>query len=149
MSLKVFLIPDRGLIGFWKYRVSIGSFKKSYAIIRVGTNRSLHIIFSVDNKMPGYTEPLEPEPTGEVKNIATRFSMPTIPKLTIVQMIIAAVIVAYAFTVRKVKGVVVGSLALTIALLHMYDHLYRVKRGDEHLFFLPKKEAYGCKSCQM
>lgn len=100
--------------------------------------------------MPGYTEEkLEPKPTGEVKNVTTRFTMPAIPKLTIVQMVIAAVIVAYAFTARKVKGVVVGSLSLTIALLHMYDHLYRVKRGDESLFFLPKKEKYGCKSCQM
>jgi hypothetical protein len=99
--------------------------------------------------MPGYTEEkLEPKPTGEVKNIATRFSMPTIPKLTIVQMILAAIIVLYAFKARKMKGVVVSSLA-AIALLHMYDHIYRVKRGDERLFFLPKKEAYGCKSCNM
>jgi len=44
---------------------------------------------------------------------------------------------------------VVSSLAIAIALLHMYDHLYRVKRGDEHLFLLPKKEKYGCKSCKM
>jgi hypothetical protein len=46
--------------------------------------------------------------------------------------------------------VVVSALALTIALLHMYDHVYRVKRGAEHPFFMPalaKKEAYGCKSC--
>ena len=150
MSLKVFLIPDRGLIGFWKYRVSIGSFKKSYAIIRVGTNRRLHIIFSVDNKMPGYTEEkLEPKPTKEVKDVSIRFSMPTIPKLTIVQMILVAMIIGYTWKARKVKGVVVVSLAATIALLHIYDHLFRVKRGDEHLFFLPKKEAYGCKSCQM
>jgi hypothetical protein len=98
--------------------------------------------------MPGYTqEKMEPKPTKEVKDVATRFSMPTIPKLTIVQMILAASIVLYAFKARKMKGVVVSSLALAIALLHMYDHLYRVKRGDESLFFLPKKEAYGCKSC--
>ena len=150
MSLKVFLIPDRGLMGFWKYRVSIGSFKKSYAIIRVGTNRSLHIIFSVDNKMPGYTqEKLEPEPTKEVKDVSIRFSMPNIPKFSIVQMVLVASIVLYAFSARKMKGSVVSTLALTIGLLHIYDHLYRVKRGDENLFFLPKKEAYGCKSCQM
>ena len=71
--------------------------------------------------------------------------MPAIPQLTIVQMIIAGVIVAYAFTARKIKGVVVATLALTIGLLHMYDHLYRVKRGPEKLFLFPgddKKENY-------
>jgi hypothetical protein len=74
-----------------------------------------------------------------------RFTMPAIPQLTIVQMIIAGVIVAYAFTARKIKGVVVATLALTIGLLHMYDHLYRVKRGPEKLFLFPgddKKENY-------
>jgi len=44
------------------------------------------------------------------------------------------------------NGVVVASLALTVGLLHMYDHLYRVQRGPEKLFFLPqaKKEGYSC-----
>jgi hypothetical protein len=97
--------------------------------------------------MPGYTEEkLEPEPTKEVKDVSVRFRM---PNLTIVQMVIVAIIIGYAWTARKMKGVVVSSLALSIGLLHMYDHLYRVKRGGEHLFFLPKKEAYGCKSCSM
>jgi hypothetical protein len=51
---------------------------------------------------------------------------------------------------RKVNGVVIATLALTIGLLHMYDHLYRVKRGPERLFFLPqaKKEEYGCMGCK-
>lgn len=97
--------------------------------------------------MPGYTEEkLEPEPTKEVKDVSVRFRM---PNLTIVQMVIVAIIIGYAWTARKMKGVVVSSLALSIGLLHMYDHLYRVKRGGEHLFVLPKKEAYGCKSCSM
>ena len=102
--------------------------------------------------MPGYTEPLnsvEPKPTPEQKDIASRF-MPGIPKLTMIQMVIVAIIVVYAWTARKVKGVVVSALALTIALLHMYDHVYRVKRGVERPFWSPviaKKEAYGCKSC--
>jgi len=26
--------------------------------------------------------------------------------------------------------------------------MYRVKRGPEQLFFLPKKEAYGCMACK-
>ena len=99
--------------------------------------------------MPGYTEPLEPEPTKVVKDVKVRFQTPSIPKLTIVQMVIVAIIVGYAWTARKMKGVVVSSLAIAIALLHMYDHLYRVKRDDEHLFFLHKKEKYGCKSCKM
>src|SRR5210317_2608907 len=103
--------------------------------------------------MPGYGKTMEkyaPAPTTEKKDVESRFSMPAIPQLTIVQMIIAAVIVAYAFTARKVKGVVVATLALTIGLLHMYDHLYRVKRGPERLFFLPqaKKEEYGCMGCK-
>ena len=99
--------------------------------------------------MPGYTEPLEPEPTEEVKNVNVRFSIPAIPKLTVVQMVLVAIIIGYAWSSRKMNGVVVSSLAIAIALLHMYDHLYRIKRGDEHLFFLPKKEKYGCKSCKM
>ena len=80
--------------------------------------------------MPGYGKPMEkyaPAPA-ETKEVKDRFTMPAIPQLTIVQMIIAGVIVAYAFLARKVKGVVVATLALTIGLLHMYDHLYRVKR---------------------
>jgi hypothetical protein len=98
--------------------------------------------------MPGYTEPLEPEPTKEKKEIKSRFAMPT--KLTIVQMVLLAFLVIHAWTSRKVKGVVVSTVALAIGLLHMYDHLYRVGRhGGEHLFFLPKKEKYGCKSCSM
>tara|TARA_B100000767_G_scaffold10705_2_gene10419 strand:+ start:723 stop:1034 length:312 start_codon:yes stop_codon:yes gene_type:complete len=102
--------------------------------------------------MPGYTEPLEPEPTKEKKEIKSRFAMPT--NLTIVQMVLLAFLVIHAWTSRKVKGVVVSTVALAIGLLHMYDHLYRVKRGGERLFFLPgtemmghKKEHYGCKSC--
>ena len=98
--------------------------------------------------MPGYGKPMEkyaPAPTAEIKEVKDRFTMPAIPQLTIVQMIIAGVIVAYAFLARKVNGVVVATLALTIGLLHMYDHLYRVKRGPEKLFLLPgdeKKENY-------
>tara|TARA_B110000503_G_scaffold26042_1_gene41049 strand:+ start:1094 stop:1408 length:315 start_codon:yes stop_codon:yes gene_type:complete len=86
--------------------------------------------------MPGYGKTMEkyaPTTTTETKELKDRFSMPVIPQLTIVQMIIAAVIVAYAFMARKIKGVVVGTLALTIGLLHMYDHLYRVQRGPEKL----------------
>ena len=88
-----------------------------------------------------------PEPTEEVDTVEKRFAMPALPKLTIVQIILVATIALYAYTSRKMNGVVVSSLALTVALLHIYDHMYRVERGPERLFFLPKKEEYGCKSC--
>ena len=77
-----------------------------------------------------------PSPPEEVVTTESRFSMPALPQLTIVQMVLVALIAAYAFTARKMNGVVVASLALTVGLLHMYDHMYRVKRGPEKLFFL-------------
>jgi hypothetical protein len=98
--------------------------------------------------MPGYGEPSKyatPEPTEEVKTLKKRFTMPTV---TIVQIMLIALIAAYAWTARKMNGVVVSSIALTVALLHVYDHMYRVKRGPERLFFLPQKEAYGCQACK-
>ena len=99
--------------------------------------------------MPGYgkrNEMYAPEPTEEVETIEKRFVM---PKVTIVQVVLLLIILAYAWSARKMNGVVVGTLALAIGLLHMYDHLYRVKRGDERLFFFPeaKKEEY-CGACQ-
>jgi len=67
-------------------------------------------------------------------------------------MLLVALIAGYAFTARKMNGVVVASLALTVGLLHMYDHMYRVQRGPEKLFFLGKTEKMGhkekyCASC--
>ena len=98
--------------------------------------------------MPGYPKSMyaEPKPTEEVATTKSRFSMPALPQLTIIQMVLVALIAGYAFTARKLNGVVVASLALTVGLLHMYDHLYRIKRGPEKLFFLPqaKKEGYSC-----
>jgi|TARA_B100001559_G_C16411730_1_gene580698 hypothetical protein len=98
--------------------------------------------------MPGYPKSMyaEPKPTEEVATTKSRFSMPALPQLTIIQMVLVALIAGYAFTSRKMNGVVVASLALTVGLLHMYDHLYRIKRGPEKLFFLPqaKKEGYSC-----
>ena len=89
-----------------------------------------------------------PEPTEEVDTVEKRFVMPALPKLTVVQIALVATIAVYAYTSRKMNGVVVSSLALAVALLHIYDHMYRVKRGPEHLFFLPKKEEYGCMACK-
>ena len=102
--------------------------------------------------MPGYPKSMyvEPAPTAEAKTVESRFKMPAIPQLTIVQIILVATIAIYAWTSRKMNGMVVATIALTIGLLHMYDHLYRVKRGPERLFFLPqaKKEEYGCMGCK-
>ena len=90
-----------------------------------------------------------PEPTKDVKDIDQRFKLPLLPAMTLVQLTILAMIVYYAWSVRKMNKAVVSTAALAIGLLHMYDHMYRVKRGDEHLFFFPeaKKEGY-CSMCQ-
>lgn len=92
--------------------------------------------------MPGYGGSMEkyaPTPVEEVETVEKRFVMPT---LTLVQLVLVGFIVMYAWKARKMKGVVVGSIAFAIGLLHIYDHLYRVKRGPEHLFFLPRGEGY-------
>ncbi len=101
--------------------------------------------------MAGYGEPMEtyaPTAVKEVETVEKRFVMPKMPAVTIVQIMLVATIAAYAWTARKMNGVVISSLALTVGLLHVYDHMYRVKRGPEQLFFLPKKEAYGCMACK-
>ena len=99
--------------------------------------------------MPGYGKRMEryaPEPTKETPELEQRFVM---PKVTLVQLTIGVMILYYAWSVRKMNKAVVSTAALAIGLLHMYDHMYRVKRGDERLFFFPeaKKEGY-CGMCQ-
>jgi hypothetical protein len=103
-----------------------------------------------------------PQPSELVKSVEKRFVM---PKITLVQVILVAVIIAYAWSARKMNGMVVGTLALTVALLHMYDHLYLVKRGPERsLIRKPERyrfrsnrlrqslekrvEQYSCQSCK-
>jgi hypothetical protein len=98
--------------------------------------------------MPGYGKRMEmyaPEPTDEVQDVEQRFVM---PKLTLVQLTILAMILYYAWSVRKMNRVVVSTAMLAIGLLHMYDHLYRVKRGDERLFFPEAKKEGYCSMCQ-
>lgn len=102
--------------------------------------------------MPGYGKRMEkyaPETTDEVDTVEKRFKMPALPKLTIIQLTLIAIVLAYAWTARKMKGVTVSTILIASALLHIYDHLYRVKRGDERLFFFPeaKKEGY-CGACR-
>jgi hypothetical protein len=100
-------------------------------------------------KMPGYGKRMEkyaPEPTSEVQDVEQRFVM---PKVSLIQLTILAMILYYAWSVRKMNKAVVSTAMLAIGLLHMYDHMYRVKRGDERLFFFPeaKKEGY-CSMCR-
>ena len=99
--------------------------------------------------MPGYGKRMEryaPEPTSETPELEQRFVM---PKVTLVQMVIVAMILAYAWSVRKTNRALATTLMVAIALFHTYDHMYRVKRGDERLFFFPeaKKEGY-CGMCK-
>ena len=99
--------------------------------------------------MPGYGKRMEryaPEPTKETPELEQRFVM---PKVTLVQLTILGMILYYAYSVRKMNKAVVSTAALAIGLLHMYYHMYRVKRGDERLLFFPeaKKEGY-CGMCK-
>jgi L-asparagine transporter-like permease len=102
--------------------------------------------------MPGYGKRMEkyaPETTDEVDTVEKRFKMPALPKLTIIQLTLIAIVLAYAWSARKMNGVVISTILIASALLHIYDHLYRVKRGEERLFFFPeaKKEGY-CGACR-
>ena len=99
--------------------------------------------------MPGYGKRIEmftPEPTEKTPELEQRFVM---PRFTLVQMTILAMILYYAWSVRKMNKAAISTVALAFGLFHMYDHMYRVKRGDERLFFFPeaKKEGY-CGACQ-
>ena len=58
-----------------------------------------------------------------------------IPNLTVVQMVILAIIVIHVIVARKTNRVAVSTLALSIVLLHAYDHLFLVKRGEERQIF--------------
>jgi len=102
--------------------------------------------------MPGYGKRMEryaPEPTDKVNDLDERFKLPLLPAMTLVQLTILAMVVYHAWSVRKMNKAVVSTAAFAIALLHMYDHMYRIKRGDERLFFFPeaKKEGY-CGACR-
>ncbi len=85
-----------------------------------------------------------PKPTEKVNTLGDRFTVPTI---TVAQIAMVMLIAMYAWTAREMNGAVIGTMGLALALLHLYDHLFLVKRGSEHLFFLPRKESYGCKGC--
>ena len=102
--------------------------------------------------MPGYGKRMEmyaPETTEEVDTVEKRFVMPKLPSITLIQFVLIGLVLAQYLMNRKVNKAGVGAVILAIGLLHMYDHLYRLKRGDERLFFFPeaKKEGY-CGACR-
>lgn len=86
--------------------------------------------------MPGYktqSSYATPEPTVKVDTLDKRFVLRA-PKLTVVQFILLGLIVAHVWTSRKANTVVISTIALTIALLHTYDHMFLVQRGPERRF---------------
>ena len=109
-------------------------------------------------------EKYAPAPTENVKTIEKRFAL---PKITVVQIILIAIIIAYVYKARKMNGMVVGALALAVALLHIYDHIFLLKRGPERSFRFPinderyemassmlrrslsrSTEGYACQTCK-
>tara|TARA_R110002153_G_scaffold203434_1_gene356440 strand:+ start:66 stop:386 length:321 start_codon:yes stop_codon:yes gene_type:complete len=105
--------------------------------------------------MPGYggakmMEKYTPEPTDDVNTVEHRFVMPNLPAITLIQFVLVGLVLAHYWMNRKVNKAGVGAAMLAIGFLHFYDHLYRVKRGPERLFFwpeAPKKEGY-CGACR-
>jgi flagellar biogenesis protein FliO len=76
-------------------------------------------------------EKYTPEPTQEVNTVDTRFVM---PKMTFIQVTLLILILAYAWSVRKMNRAVVSVGLLTAILFHTYDHMFRIKRGEERFF---------------
>lgn len=86
--------------------------------------------------MPGYkTQSMyaTPEPTEKVDTLDKRFVL-RMPKLSIVQLVLIGLILAHVWTARKTNTVVVSTIALSIGLLHMYDHMFLIQRGPERRF---------------
>lgn len=100
--------------------------------------------------MPGYKQESmvianpTPEPTPETKTLADRFKIPAIPTLTLVQFVLIALVGLYGFSVRKMNRPVLLTMVTGIAVLHAYDHMYRVKRGPERDIFPSSTEGYCC-----
>jgi hypothetical protein len=76
-------------------------------------------------------EKYTPEPTKDVKTVETRFVM---PKMTFIQVTLLILILTYAWSVRKMNRAVVSVGLLTAILFHTYDHMFRIKRGEERFF---------------
>jgi len=76
-------------------------------------------------------EKYTPEPTKDVKTVETRFVM---PKMTFIQVTLLILILTYAWSVRKMNRAVVSVGLLAAILFHTYDHMFRIKRGEERFF---------------
>jgi len=46
-----------------------------------------------------------------------------------------SVVIAHAYSMRKTNIAAVSTFALAVILLHMYDHVFLVKRGEERRLF--------------
>jgi|TARA_B110000259_G_scaffold83819_1_gene97841 hypothetical protein len=55
--------------------------------------------------------------------------------LTIIQVAMISVVIAHAYSMRKTNIAAVSTFALAVILLHMYDHVFLVKRGEERRLF--------------
>ena len=97
--------------------------------------------------MPGYkqSEMFAPQPTEDKPDMKRRFVM---PRFTMIQWIIMALVAYVGFQYKKLNKPVTTTIMFAIALLHMYDHLFLVQRGEERLAFLPKKQEGYCAACQ-
>lgn len=97
--------------------------------------------------MPGYGKRMEmyaPTKT-DGETIKSRFAL---PNLTIIQIVLLVAILAFAFNARKTNRPIIMSLGFAMGILHIYDHLYRVKRGPEQFLFSGRKEGYKCGACK-
>jgi len=86
--------------------------------------------------MPGYkTQSMyaTPYPTEKVDTLDKRFVL-RMPKLSVIQLILIGLILAHIWTSRKANTVVISTIALSLALLHTYDHVFRIQRGPERRF---------------
>jgi len=95
--------------------------------------RTLALISQYKIKMPGYPrmEKYTPEPTENVQTVETRFVLPTV---TFIQAVIISLLIAYAWSVRKMNKGILSTGVLAVVTLHAYDHMYRLKRGEERFF---------------
>jgi hypothetical protein len=96
--------------------------------------------------MPGYkrSEKYAPSITTEVDTMEKRFLFPNV---TLVQLIIVTLIVFTATRYKNFNKPTLAIMTIGLALLHLYDHMFLVKRGGEK-FFLDKREGY-CSACKM
>lgn len=96
--------------------------------------------------MPGYkrSEKYAPTTTENVNTLEERFFF---PKVTLVQLIIVTMIVYTATRYKNFNKPGMAIMVIGMGLLHMYDHIFLVKRGNEK-FFLNKREPY-CGACKM